>query len=82
MNYFISLGLFALIEKLRLITLRNFIQRIYMIVKETPELQLNGRQNLLNLNLVYLPLCKQWDQDLEMDELECYIASLIKERLI
>ena len=56
MHYFISLGLFALIEKLRLITLRNFMHRIYMIVKDTPELQLNGRANLLNLNLVYKPL--------------------------
>jgi hypothetical protein len=38
MDYFISLGVFISVEKLRLITLRNFVKRVVAAVKATPEL--------------------------------------------
>lgn len=43
MDYFISLGVFISIEKLRLIALRNFVRRVAAAVKETPALHHNGQ---------------------------------------
>jgi hypothetical protein len=47
MDYFISLGVFITIEKLRLVTLRNFVKRVVSAVKHTPELQKDGKYHML-----------------------------------
>jgi hypothetical protein len=56
-DYFISLGVFVSIEKLRLVTLRNFVKRVANAVKETPELQCASKNpKQLNLMLLFRPL--------------------------
>lgn len=78
MDYFISLGVFISIEKLRLVTLRNFVKRVANAIKECPELQCASKNpKQLNLKLLFRPLQKEWDEDLDMDELECLLANLI-----
>ena len=47
MDYYISLGVYITVEKLRLITLRNFVKRIVSAVKQTPELQKDGKTHML-----------------------------------
>jgi len=76
MDYFISLGVFIAVESLRLIALRNFVRRVAHAVKETPQLS-GGNVKQLNLKLVFRPLQKDWDHELDMDELECLLANLI-----
>ena len=65
-----------MIEKLRLATLRNFVKRVALAVKESPELQLNGKDNHIDLHLLF-KLLQKWDPELDLDELECLMANLI-----
>ena len=57
-------------------TLKNFVKRVAQAVKECPELQLNGKENHIDLNLLFVPL-QRWDNELDLDELECLMANLI-----
>ena len=68
-------------ERLRLVTLKNFIKRVTMAVNATPELQLHGKPNHINLHLLYRPL-RKWDDELDLDELECLIANLMGNGLL
>ena len=56
MDYFVSLGVYISVEKLRLVTLRNFIKRVVAAVKQTPELQKDGKYHMLQLKLIFRPL--------------------------
>lgn len=53
---FIKSGVFITVERLRLVTLRNFVRRVTQAVKSEPQLQLNGKTNQINLHLIYRPL--------------------------
>ena len=78
---FINSGVFTVIEKLRMMTLRNFIKKVTQAINATPVLQLHGKQNHVNLQLLYRPLQK-WDPELDLDELECLIANLMGSGLL
>ena len=80
-DQFISSGVYTVIEKLRMMTLRNFVKKITVAINATPALQLHGKQNHVNLQLLYRPLTK-WDPDLDLDELECLIANLMGQGLL
>ena len=80
-DLFINSGVFAVIEKLRMMTLRNFVKKVTQAINATPVLQLHGKQNHVNLQLLYRPL-QRWDPDLDLDELECLIANLMGNGLL
>ena len=79
-NY-INSGVFSVIEKLRMMTLRNFVKKVTQAINATPALQLHGKQNHVNLQLLYRPL-QRWDPELDLDELECLIANLMGSGLL
>ena len=81
MDLFIQSGVFSVLERLRLVTLKNFIKRVTMAVNATPELQLANKPNHINLHLLYRPL-RKWDDELDLDELECLIANLMGNGLL
>ena len=64
-----------------MVTLKNFVKRVANAVKVTPELQKNGNPRHIDLGLLFIPL-KQWDDELDLDELQCLLANLIALSLI
>ena len=70
-----------MVERLRMVTLKNFVKRVANAIKVTPELQVQGKPNFINLNLLFVPLTK-WDEELDLDELQCLLANLIAHNLI
>lgn len=62
-------------------TLKNFVKRVATAVKTTPELQVLNNVNFIDLNLLFVPL-KKWDDELDLDELQCLLANLIASSLI
>ena len=64
-----------------MVTLKNFVKRVADAVKVTPELQIQGKGTYINLNLLFVPLL-QWDEELDLDELQCLLANLIANQLI
>ena len=81
MDLYIQSGVFTVIERLRMVTLKNFVKRVANAVKVTPELQVMSKDTLVNLNLLYVPL-REWDDELDLDELQCLLANLIANGLI
>ncbi len=79
---FIQSGVFITIERLRMVTLRNFVKRIATAVRAEPALQLNNKANQLNLKLIFRPLQEQWDPELDLDELEFLLSNLIYNQMI
>lgn len=80
MEIFIQSGVYLAIEKLRHLTLRNLLKKIAMAIANNPkELQspeFIDKPYILPLKVIFKNLIK-WDNDLDMDELECIIANLI-----
>ena len=68
-------------ERLKMVTLKNFVKRIANAVKETPDLQVLGNVNAINLKLL-LQLIKPWDEEMDLDELKCHLSSLIASQLM
>ena len=48
-DQFINSGVFTVIEKLRMMTMRNFVKKVTQAINATPALQLHGKQNHVNL---------------------------------
>ena len=65
-----------------MVTLRNFVKRIATAVKSDPSLQTNGKDSQIDLNYIYRPLQKDWDAELDLDELEFLLANLIANKMI
>ena len=51
-----------------MVTLKNFVKRVAAAVKAEPELQVKGKEGIIDLNLLFIPL-KKWDDELDLDEL-------------
>jgi nuclear mRNA export protein PCID2/THP1 len=49
MDVLIKSGVFTTVEQIRLVTLRNFVRRIATAVQSTPELQKQGKPNIISL---------------------------------
>lgn len=81
MDQFIQSGVFIVVERLRSVALKNFVKRVATAVKATPELQVLGNVNFIDLNLLFVPL-KKWDDELDLDELQCLLANLIASSLV
>ena len=64
-----------------MVTLKNFVKRVATAVKAEPELQIQQRDTYINLNLLFIPL-KKWDEELDLDELQCLLANLIATSLV
>jgi len=81
MDSFIQSGGFTVVERLRMVTLKNFVKRVANAVKAEPELQVMQNANFIDLNLLFIPL-KEWDDELDLDELQCLLANLIANSLV
>ena len=47
MDQYIQSGVFTVVERLRMVTLKNFVKRVANAVKVTPELQIMGNANFI-----------------------------------
>lgn len=56
MDQYIQSGVFIVVERLRMVTLKNFVKRVASAVKETPELQKLDNPNFIDLGLLFIPL--------------------------
>ena len=82
MDIYIQSGVFTVLERIKMVTLRNFIKRIYTAVLTDASLQhTEGKPNNIHLDLIHKPLL-EWDSNLELDELEFLIANLVESRLL
>ncbi|XP_066603911.1 PCI domain-containing protein 2 [Prorops nasuta] len=68
-SFFISAGIFLIVEKLKLIAYRNLFKKVYLV--------LNTHQIPIDSFLTALQMHKI--EDIDMDETECLIANLIYE---
>lgn len=62
--------------------MRNFVRRIANAVKSDPTLQKNNKPFNIDLRYIFLPLQKEWDPELDLDELEFLLANLIANSMI
>ena len=76
MDLHIYSGVFTTIERIRLVTLRNFVRRISLAVQSTPELHHQDKPNLIKIQYLFHAL-RSWDKELDLDEVECLLANLI-----
>ena len=82
MDIFIQSGVFTVLERIKMVTLRNFIKRIYTAVAQEKSLQhTEGKPNNIHLDLIHKPLLA-WDSTLELDELEFLLANLVESKLL
>lgn len=58
-------------------TLRNFVRRIANAVKSDESIQTNKKPSQIDLNYIYYPLQRDWDNELDLDELEFLLSNLI-----
>jgi hypothetical protein len=65
-----------------MVTFRNFVRRIANAVKSNPDIQNNGKPNQINLTYIYHSLQSNWDNELDLDELEFLLANLIANSMI
>mmetsp|Transcript_29937 Transcript_29937/g.21693 ORF Transcript_29937/g.21693 Transcript_29937/m.21693 type:complete len:111 (-) Transcript_29937:43-375(-) len=79
MDEFIQSGLFMAIEKLRQVTLKNFVQKVATVIAKEPVFP--GKPHRIPLQVLFNKLI-EWDSDLDLDELECLLANLIGNNLI
>ena len=64
-----------------MVTLKNFVKRVANAVMANPTLQKTSAASQIDLNLLFVPLTK-WDEDLDLDDLQCLLANLIANNLI
>lgn len=80
MELYIQSGVFLSLEKLRHLTLRNLLKKITIALAQNPqELQTSeyvDKPWIIPLKLPFAVL-REWDSELDMDELECILANLI-----
>ena len=82
MDIYIQSGVFTVLERIKMVTLRNFIKRIYTAVVTDTSLQhTEGKPNNIHLDLIHKPLL-DWDSNLELDELEFLLANLVESKLL
>jgi len=81
MDNFVYGGVYLVFERLRNLTLRNLLKRIALVVRREPELQVAGGAHILQIELIY-NILREWDPQLDMDEVECIIANLIHQGLV
>ena len=77
---FIQSGVYLAVEKLRHLTLRNLFKKITIMIQQNPqelqEKEYIDKSNIISLNRPYQVL-REWDKELDLDELECILANLI-----
>jgi len=80
MQVYIQSGVFLSLEKLRHLTLRNLLKKIAITIAQKPkELQAQeyvDKPWIIPLKLPFVVL-REWDSELDMEELECILANLI-----
>ena len=81
MDQYIQSGVFTVVERLRMVTLKNFVKRVANAIKANPDLQVMGNSNFIDLKLLFIPL-REWDDELDLDELQCLLANLIANSLL
>eukprot|EP00009_Paramoeba_aestuarina_P014522 CAMPEP_0201538232 /NCGR_PEP_ID=MMETSP0161_2-20130828/67026_1 /ASSEMBLY_ACC=CAM_ASM_000251 /TAXON_ID=180227 /ORGANISM="Neoparamoeba aestuarina, Strain SoJaBio B1-5/56/2" /LENGTH=95 /DNA_ID=CAMNT_0047944963 /DNA_START=863 /DNA_END=1150 /DNA_ORIENTATION=- len=71
------MGVYLIIEKLRLLVLRNLIKKYYTIMKQNE----NGKAHMIplgNITTIY----RSFGHELDDDEMECMVAGLIEQRYV
>ena len=80
MQIYIQSGVFLSLDKLRDLTLRNLIKKIAITIASDPKeftiAACVDKPHIIPLNLP-LQVLRQWDPELDIDELECILANLI-----
>ncbi|TNV78464.1 hypothetical protein FGO68_gene14887 [Halteria grandinella] len=76
MDNFVFGGVYMIAERLRHLTLRNLIKKVALVVKKEPAYQQNGKASIVKLDLIF-NILKEWDSQIDLDEIECIIANLI-----
>lgn len=68
---FVRIGVYLVLEHVKLIAYRSLIRRIYLLTNST------------RLNLSHVEAALQWlGQEVDMDEIECILANLISQNKI
>ena len=81
MDALIYSGVFTTVEQIRLLTLCNFVRRVALAVQSAPECQKQNKPNIISLQYLFHPL-RNWDNELDLDEVECLLANLIGNGMI
>lgn len=80
MDTFVSSGIYLAVEKLRHLAFRNLFKQCAILLEQEPEKFLPkeyaDKPYIMPLQIPFESLIK-WDQELDMDELECILANLI-----
>jgi Fe-S cluster assembly ATPase SufC len=80
MQVFIQSGVYFALEKLRYLTLRNLFKKISTALAKNPEL-CDDKPHIIPLSIPF-QILREWDSELDIDELECMIAHIISTSLI
>lgn len=82
-DVFLRSGVFVLMERLRYVTLRNFVKRVANAVKSDPSLQINeNKPYQIDLRLILEPLKQGWDTEMDLDDLEFQLSNLFSSQMI
>ena len=78
MDYFVKGGVFMTVEKLRHLTLRNLLKKVAGVVESNvEEFAINAASpHVIRLDILF-NILRDWDSELDMDELESLLANLI-----
>eukprot|EP00347_Sterkiella_histriomuscorum_P001298 403372576 len=78
MDTYVMSGVFLAVEKLRHLTIRNLIKKVALAIAKEPELQegFEDKPHIILIENIY-HIMNQWDQELDLDELECILANQI-----
>ena len=74
---FIASGVYLMMEKLRMVTLRNLFKRIHIALGEEPKIDLAQILPLLREQEEELDPEEEDEDHMDMDDLECLVANLI-----
>lgn len=71
-------GVFLAVEKLRHLTVRNLIKKVALVLKKEPSLQkgYEDKPHIISLENIF-HIMKDWDAELDLDELECILSNQI-----
>jgi hypothetical protein len=82
-DVFLRSGVFVVMERLRYVTLRNFVKRVANAVKSDPSLQIyENKPYQIDLSLILEPLKMGWDPEMDLDDLEFQLSHLFSSQMI
>ena len=76
MNIYVQSGVFLAIEKLRHLAIRNLVKKVALAIQKEPTMQqgFEDKPHIIRLESIFF-IMKDWDSELDLDELECILAN-------